>query len=158
MQRNEIVILAQQKMDLSITPAALSTLQTALGNFGLQIAPISENWTDQHAAEIQFSILAATMEIAENIVRHAYPIPNAENWLRVELSLFVDSVEVVLSDGGRAFEPRTDSGDLSCLWERTKPGGWGLLLARQAVDRFSYHRENRINYWRLVKVNDFCGV
>jgi anti-sigma regulatory factor (Ser/Thr protein kinase) len=72
----------------------------------------------------------------------------------VEFSLFCNRVEVVLSDGGRAFESTlADPADLSILWDQSAQDGWGLLLAQQAMDEFSYTRTNEINRWQLVKLN-----
>lgn len=132
-----------------ITSTALSRLPLVVDQFWRQAVRLLDPIPD---VEVQHAVLAATMEIAENIVRYAYPISNPEHWLRVEFYLFGDRVEVILSDEGRAFESMlADPAHLSALWDQPERDGWGLLLAQKVVDEFSYTRTNEVNRWRLVK-------
>jgi anti-sigma regulatory factor (Ser/Thr protein kinase) len=148
--KGEGIALLVHQVDLLTAPTLLSTLHIALDEFWLQVYQLSGNSTALPEPEVQYAILAATMEIAENIIRYAYLNSSPENWLSMKISLFVDSVEVVLSDGGRSFDPPSDDRDLSFLWDQTEQGGWGLILARQAVDHLSYAREEGVNVWKMV--------
>ncbi len=73
--------------------------------------------------------------------------------MRLRLSLYVDRVEACFTDWGLAFNdlsrPPEVSGD--DVFE-VPEGGYGLSIARAALDRLDYHRTPRgTNSWRLVK-------
>jgi serine/threonine-protein kinase RsbW len=100
-------------------------------------------WADEPGVDerdrIRFEIAVA--EVAANIAEHG------AGAARVSLRLFSspDRIQAVFEDDGAPVEARPEqppAGDA----ER----GRGLLLARAAVDRFSYERDGATNRWVLV--------
>ncbi|MFQ3631504.1 ATP-binding protein [Roseiflexus sp.] len=97
---------------------------------------------------------SALAEIAANGLRHAYPPAATRRPLRVRLRLFPDRVEALLIDQGAplnlaSFPPVSDNlADIMDVPE----GGYGLLIARTALDSLRYRRtRNGANCWKLVK-------
>ena len=103
-------------------------------------------WADEPGVDerdrIRFEIAVA--EVAANIAEHG------AGAVHVSLRLFSspDRIQAVFEDDGAPVEARPEqppAGDA----ER----GRGLLLARSAVDRFSYERDGATNRWVLVLGN-----
>ena len=85
----------------------------------------------------------AVAEVAANIAEHGAAAGAAHVILR--LSSSPDRIQAVFEDDGAPVEVRPEqppAGDA----ER----GRGLLLARAAVDRFSYERDGATNRWVLI--------
>jgi serine/threonine-protein kinase RsbW len=103
----------------------------------------------------------AVAEIGSNIVRHAYPPQGEGGPLRLRLQAFPDRVEAVFSDNGVPYRPPVSTstpapGDSDGVPPEDafslKEGGYGLELARAAVDDLDYQRTaGGENVWRLVK-------
>jgi serine/threonine-protein kinase RsbW len=99
---------------------------------------------------------AAVMEIAGNVVRHAYPPGHKPGNVKLRLRLYTDRVEALLTDKGLPFEQPTLAAESP---EPAEPaladpptGGPGLASVRAAVDFLHYSRRARgSNRWRLVK-------
>jgi anti-sigma regulatory factor (Ser/Thr protein kinase) len=98
--------------------------------------------------EAQYAFHTAVVEIATNIIRHAYP-KGTVGWFRLRLSRQEERIAARFEDGGIPFE-----------WRRVRPindplsqeGGYGLHLARRALDELDYERDARgRNHWRLGK-------
>ena len=132
------------------TVEALPLVHATLGRFwhaaGTTAArPFDPDWRNR--------FVSAVGEVAANIVRHAYPTGTERGSLRFRLRLYPDRVLASFADWGVAFtgpsEPRGLLGpDLLELPE----GGYGLALARAALDRLDYRRTpGGMNCWRLVK-------
>ena len=97
----------------------------------------------------------AVMENANNIVRHACPDDAVPAQLPLHLRDDADRIGARFTDRGDPFnapaEPvsarASDELDILGIAE----GGYGLALARAAVDRLDYHRTpGGLNRWRLV--------
>ena len=102
-------------------------------------------WTDEPGVDerdrIRFEIAVA--EVAANIAEHGAGAGAAHVSLR--LSSSPGRIQAVFEDDGAPVESMPEqppAGDA----ER----GRGLLLARAAVDRFSYERDGATNRWVLV--------
>lgn len=100
-------------------------------------------WADEPGVDerdrIRFEIAVA--EVAANIAEHGAGAARVS----LRLSSSPDRIEAVFEDDGAPVEAtpeRPPAGDA----ER----GRGLLLARSAVDRFSYERDGATNRWVLV--------
>jgi len=100
------------------------------------------------ALEAQYAFQTAVIEIATNIIRHAYPSGHS-GWFRLRLTSQDERIAARFEDGGVPFE-----------WSRVRPiddtllqeGGYGLHLARRALDELDYQRDERgRNHWRLGK-------
>lgn len=95
----------------------------------------------------------AVMEIAGNILRHAYPPGHKPGNVKLRLRLYADRAEALLTDRGIPFEePAVASPDADADPLDLPEGGYGLAIARAAVDRLEYSRRARgANRWQLVK-------
>lgn len=100
-------------------------------------------WADEPGVDerdrIRFEIAVA--EVAANIAEHGAGAARVS----LRLSSSPDRIQAVFEDDGAPVEARPEqppAGDA----ER----GRGLLLARAAVDRFSYERAGATNRWVLV--------
>ena len=100
-------------------------------------------WADEPGVDerdrIRFEIAVA--EVAANIAEHGAGAARVS----LRLSSSPDRIQAVFEDDGAPVEAtpeRPPAGDA----ER----GRGLLLARSAVDRFSYERDGATNRWVLV--------
>ena len=100
-------------------------------------------WADEPGVDerdrIRFEIAVA--EVAANIAEHGAGAARVS----LRLSSSPDRIQAVFEDDGAPVEARPEqppAGDA----ER----GRGLLLARAAVDRFSYERDGTTNRWVLV--------
>jgi len=93
----------------------------------------------------------AVEEVLANIIKYAYPDEKGDIEVDCDKSLDKELV-VTISDTGVPFdislvpEPALSTGIVG-----RKDGGIGLYLARQFVDKISYHRENGRNISTLVK-------
>ena len=117
-------------------------------------------WTrTEHIAPVrpdlqwQAEFATAVGEVTANIVRHALGSGHASETFEVLFLLFPDRAEARFADPGVAYTPSpvppaSADDDLFELRE----GGWGLGLARAAVDELRYHRlDGRINQWLIEK-------
>ena len=100
-------------------------------------------WADEPGVDerdrIRFEIAVA--EVAANIAEHGAGAARVS----LRLSSSPDRIQAVFEDDGAPVEARPEqppAGDA----ER----GRGLLLARAAVDRFSYERDGTTNRWVIV--------
>ncbi len=100
----------------------------------------------------------AVGEISSNIVRHAYP-GDAEPAFEFRWRIDRGSVSARFLDHGRPFAaqpppappaPIPDDA-VTVILHDVPEGGWGLALARAALDDLSYDREGGENRWLLVK-------
>lgn len=99
------------------------------------------------------AVIAACMEIAANIILHAYPAPNAGHLL-LRIRGHADRIEVELHDWGTEFvsPPTLTSLPGEGTEEDGREDGLGLFLVRQAMDEVHYQRTHQgVNQWRLVK-------
>ena len=131
----------------------LVALHEALARFWAKIPDSPPNvW--------RYSFEVAVMEIANNIIEHAFPTgtPNAK--LKLRLRAYNERVEAIFTDRGVPFEKPapTSPTEIDPLladladFEALSEGGRGMALARSAVDIVEYSRRARgANRWRLVK-------
>ena len=82
-------------------------------------------------------IVLAVDEAATNIILHGYD--GQEGMVEVEMERQGDALVVRLRDQAPQFDPTTiSSPDLSLGLEHRRPGGLGLYLIRQLMDRIQY--------------------
>lgn len=99
----------------------------------------------------------AVIEIATNILRHAYPPNDPNASLTFKLMLFDRQLEAIFYDHGIAFthpleghSPNLD--DIDDILD-VPEGRYGLFLALQALDSLNYSRSDAgINEWHLIKL------
>lgn len=128
---------------------SLTRLHSVLEAFWQQIGIYTNPLPD---SMLYHALTTAAIEIASNIVRHAYP-PNAPNGeLEMRLLLLADAIEIHFQDRGVEFreEPTLPMLDPTAV-ERLSEGGLGLWLARRSVDELRYARQGDVNVWKLYK-------
>lgn len=138
-------------MDESVTLVAkadeLNAIHAALERFWLGLSG------SVHAApgrDWQLLFTMAVVEIAANIMRHAYPAEVGT--FRLRLYSVVDAAHACFADTGIEFveadTARQDTSDDDALAE----SGFGLSIARRCLDGLQYRRSaDGINSWHLVK-------
>jgi anti-sigma regulatory factor (Ser/Thr protein kinase) len=80
-------------------------------------------------------VVLVLSELLSNALRHAHPLPSGK--LRVAWSCSESHVEVQVSDGGAATEPRAGCLTLSSL------GGRGLSIVDYVAERWGVRHEDR---------------
>jgi anti-sigma regulatory factor (Ser/Thr protein kinase) len=138
---------------LVIEPATveqITAIHVALERFWRAVEAAIREPPD-HAWRLAFE--TAVVEIATNIMRHAYSAGGADRGLSMRLRVYVDEAVALLSDTGTALAVMPDADGLAPGDPLDLPeGGYGLGLARACVDALEYHRTlDGTNCWRLVK-------
>ncbi|HVP94551.1 MAG TPA: ATP-binding protein [Methanoregulaceae archaeon] len=94
----------------------------------------------------------AVDEVVTNSILHGYG-GGGTGTIHIVVQLRPDRVEMTIEDQGTpfdptTFEPKTQEGDIS---ERV-PGGLGIILIRNVMDKIMYRRDGRTNILHLVKL------
>jgi anti-sigma regulatory factor (Ser/Thr protein kinase) len=94
------------------------------------------------AAVVDDAVLVMS-ELLSNALRHAHPLPSG--LLRVAWACSEVEVEVAVSDGGAATEPRAGRAPLSSL------GGRGLGIVEYLAERWGVRHEGELTtVWAIV--------
>ena len=132
-------------------PESLAALHDLLARFWVlveRVAPV------RPPDELRARFATAVIEIGGNIIRHAYPLGESGT-LELRLRAWHDRLEARFTDRGVRYDPPPspespavfDDGAVAALPE----GGFGLALARSAVDALDYDRaDDSENHWTLV--------
>ena len=144
---------------MAATAQDLAAMHTMLDRFWVAIDQAVAEPPDARWRQLLATALA---EIGANIVRHAYPAGTAPGTMHLRLRAYDDRVEALFTDQGVAFvDPAQPARPLPADDPLALPeGGYGLALARAAVDQLDYARTpDGRNLWRLVKgwVRDEAG-
>lgn len=135
--------LTQVTVTFPAAVEALGEMHGALDRFwtnadATAFPPPSDRWRLEFAT--------ALAEIVANVLRHAAPTRPVE--LRLDLTR--GCVKASIRDDGRAYVPRDPPPPLSMT--DLPEGGYGLALARAALDDLNYERRpDGTNHWQLVK-------
>ena len=78
-------------------------------------------------------------EIASNVINYGWP-DGGNHELRVRITGQQDRIEVEIVDDGREFDPRQAPAPEPQPAGRREPGGLGIHLVKQLVDRLEYER------------------
>jgi anti-sigma regulatory factor (Ser/Thr protein kinase) len=146
--------LAEERLRVAAVPAALDEFHAALDRFWAAAARSSPP-TPEEAWRHEFA--TAVIEIGTNIVSHSRSAERSPALVVFRLRLYADRVEACLLDRGIPFVEPPDHGsgwsglavdDVASLPE----GGYGLPIARAALDGLRYRRSfHGTNFWHLVK-------
>ncbi len=143
-------MLAEETIAVAATAQNLAVLHAALDRFWAAVdravtAPPPQAWRLRFAT--------AVLELATNVVQHAYSVDAAPGPMQVRLRAYADRSVARFADRGVPFTgplgPRAEfEADPLALPE----GGYGLALILACVDRLAYRRTPQgTNCWRLVK-------
>jgi sigma-B regulation protein RsbU (phosphoserine phosphatase) len=101
-------------------------------------------------ANVRTQMMVAADEIFANIVRHS----GATRWtLTVEKTRYPDSLRLIITDDGKAFDPLShrDPDTTLCAEER-EVGGLGILIVKKTMSPVTYRRRNGMNILSMGKV------
>jgi anti-sigma regulatory factor (Ser/Thr protein kinase) len=138
--------LVTDRIQIPAHPEQISHVYALLARF-------SEATKSQENVEAVYSaFMTAVVEIATNIMRHAYPPGASPGEISLALALYAERLEARFYDQGVEFELHADIAPNLDDPLGLPEGGYGLFIARQALDTLEYQRtpagENR---WTLVK-------
>jgi len=139
-----------------MAPEPALTVRVAASVAGIrQAAAALDGFRAEHGLGDQaaWPLPVALDEILSNIVRHASPGPT-EAAIDVTFAFLDGEVEMTVSDDGPAFDPlKAPEPDLTSPLEGRRPGGLGVHLVKQLMDRVRYARvagRNRlVMAWRV---------
>lgn len=144
-------VLAGEAVELAPELSALPAVHAVLARLLATVVELGLAEADDPALH---AFHTAAVEIATNIMRHAYPPPQPRRPFRLQLQLYAGRIEAHFADAGIEYVPHAQSPALPVTDDvlDLPEGGFGLFLARQSLDELDYTRsESGINHWRLVK-------
>jgi phosphoserine phosphatase RsbU/P len=99
-----------------------------------------------------FQLQIALDEIVSNVIKYAWPEGGAHD-IELRITARDDGVEVEIIDDGRMFDPRDAPKRHKPLpGQRPQPGGVGVQMTKQLVDRVGYARIGNRNHTTLMKL------
>jgi serine/threonine-protein kinase RsbW len=99
-----------------------------------------------------FQLQVALDEMVSNVFRYAWPEADAHD-IEIRITARHDGVEVEIIDDGRMFDPRdAPKRDKPLPGQRPRPGGVGVQMTKQLVDRIDYARVGNRNHTTLTKL------
>ena len=123
--------------------ADLAVLTAAMGRVG------AERGIPEKAL---FQLQVALDEIVSNAIKYAWPEGGAHD-IEIRITARDDGVEVEIIDDGRMFDPReAPKRDKPLPGQRPQPGGVGVQMTKQLVDRVDYARIGNRNHTTLTKL------
>jgi anti-sigma regulatory factor (Ser/Thr protein kinase) len=126
--------------------ADLAALTTAMERVGAE-----HGMSEQSLFQLQ----VALDEIVSNVIKYAWPMGGAHD-IEIRITAREDGVEVEIIDDGRTFDPRdAPKRDRPLPGRRPQPGGVGVQMTRQLVDRIDYLRTGSRNHTTLTKLCAF---
>jgi serine/threonine-protein kinase RsbW len=119
----------------SVRYASFSAILTNLADIRCFVEQAAHHW--HVPVEAAGDVVQAVDEAATNIILHGYA--GQEGMVEVEVERQDGALIVRLRDRAPQFDPTTiASPDLSLGLEQRRPGGLGIYLIRQLVDRIQY--------------------
>ena len=106
------------------------------------------------SAALLFRVLLALDEVVTNIVRHAFHDDDVHE-ITITIAADAGVVTVVVTDGGRPFDPHTvPPADLHAPLEHRPIGGLGVHLVRSLAQDMAYQRTDDRNVLTLRLTED----
>ena len=128
------------------------SLQNSLGELDRlseELSMVGEQWHLPDKIVLQINL--ALDELFTNVVNYGledYP----EQEINFSLTFLGDEISIVVSDGGRSFDPtQAPSPNLDLPLDDQPIGGLGIYLMRQYTDKIEYRREENKNIVTLTK-------
>ena len=123
--------------------ADLAVLTTAMERVGAE-----------HGMQEQslFQLQVALDEIVSNVIKYAWPEGGAHD-IEIRITARDEGIEVEIIDDGRMFDPReAPKRNKPLPGQRPQPGGVGVQMTKQLVDRIDYARIGNRNHTTLTKL------
>ncbi|HZP79080.1 MAG TPA: ATP-binding protein [Pseudolabrys sp.] len=99
-----------------------------------------------------FQLQVALDEVVSNVIKYAWP-EGGTHEIEIHIAARHDGVEVEIIDDGRMFDPHdAPQRDKPQAAQRPRPGGLGLQMTKQLVDRIGYTRLGNRNHTTLTKL------
>lgn len=99
-----------------------------------------------------FQLQVALDEMVSNVIKYAWPAAEMHD-IEIHITARRDGLEVEIIDDGRMFDPRkAPRREKSLPGQEPRPGGLGVQMTRQLVDRIDYARIGNRNHTKLVKL------
>jgi anti-sigma regulatory factor (Ser/Thr protein kinase) len=141
---SEYLELTAQPHNLGIIHDALDRIEAAVEKRGTPTPGVYD------------AFRTAVIEVATNILRHAYPPGAPSASMTLQLYLFPQRLEAIFQDQGIAFAlpQEVSSPALDELEDilSAPEGNFGLFLAINALDHMDYSRSpTGVNKWHLIK-------
>lgn len=134
------------------TTATLEVWHDQLARYWVLVDATCASSQDE-AQRLRFA--TALIEIGGNIIRHGY-MPDAAGTIELCLLAWPDRLEARYTDDGLPYSPAPDAApvelDLDATdWEDLPEHGYGIQIARAALDVFAYQRTiDGHNQWTLI--------
>jgi anti-sigma regulatory factor (Ser/Thr protein kinase) len=124
---------------VSEIPRLLDWVETCCGSDGL-------------ADELRYKVMLALEEAVTNVINHAFADVPPPHRIRVRIDITDALFAAEVIDNGRVFDPTSaPDPDLTLPLEQRTPGGLGIHLMRNVMDRLHYKHETGSNTLRLEK-------
>jgi sigma-B regulation protein RsbU (phosphoserine phosphatase) len=143
--------------DATSEPARAGEIELVIGNELAQMTRVSEAM-DRLAAEhgLAPKLLAllqvALDEMVSNVIKYAWP-EGGSHTLRVRIAVGLVQVQIDICDDGLPFDPReAPAPQAMAAGPRPRPGGLGVHMVRQFVDRLAYERIDNTNRLTIIKL------
>ena len=102
--------------------------------------------------DIAFKLTLSVEEAVMNVIDHAFVGRPPPHVIRLQLDISTERVVAEVIDNGHAFDPTTaPDPDVALPLEEREPGGLGVHLMRNMMDRLSYRYDGGNNILRLEK-------
>lgn len=161
---DEGTALVEERVRLAPLPQAIDHLHAALDRFWAADAVAHDEPDPRWRHEVTSSIV----EVGTNIVHHAIPAGATATPIELCLWSYPDRVEARFLDrglpylaplssraAGSADDGDPDDAEGTGNVDDVPESGFGLTIARAALDTLDYHRSGRgTNVWHLVKRRD----
>jgi anti-sigma regulatory factor (Ser/Thr protein kinase) len=103
--------------------------------------------------EVRYKMMLALEEAVTNVINHAFGDVPPPHIIRVRLEIAAELFVAEVIDNGRPFDPTSaPDPDLTLPLEQRNPGGLGIHLMRNVVDRLQYRHGIGGNVLRLEKM------
>ena len=119
---------------------------------------VLQQWLTSIAAELNIQerikkqLMISCDEIFTNIASYAYPDGNGSVAVTVEFVSETQSLRIIFSDSGIAFDPlEISEPDTSSALSERKIGGLGMFMVKKMMDSVEYCRKDEKNILTLTK-------
>jgi serine/threonine-protein kinase RsbW len=104
-----------------------------------------------------FQLQIVLDEMVSNVIKYAWPEGGLHE-IEISITVRSDRIEVEIIDDGRMFDPRdAPQRDKPSPGKRLRPGGLGVQIAKQLVDRIDYARIGNRNRTTVTKLCSLEG-